>query len=73
MGAQDSLEQAEEFVATGGLESPLMIWDTGFDSWSYYGITGQPTAVLVDATGEPVAGWRGFFDPDDVLELAAEL
>ena len=72
MGAQDSLALAEDFVETTGTGTPLMIWDASFETWSYYGVTGQPTAVLVDADGDPIAGWRGFFDAEEVLELAAE-
>lgn len=71
MGAQDSLDLANEFVATTGAETPLMIWDTGFDTWSYYGVTGQPTVVLTDAAGNPIQGWRGIFDADAVLDAAA--
>jgi hypothetical protein len=72
MGAQDSLEQAEEFLSTTGATTPLMIWDTGFDSWVYYDVSGQPTAILVDASGMPIQGWRGFLDTEEVLRLAAE-
>jgi hypothetical protein len=72
MGAQDSLEQAGGFVADTGTATPLMIWDTGFDSWIHYGVSGQPTAILVDATGQPIQGWRGVIDTDEVLRLAAE-
>ncbi len=72
MGAQDNLDQAEDFLASTGVETPLMIWDTGFDSWVYYGVTGQPIAILVDAEGNPLQGWRGAFDQEEVLRLAAE-
>ena len=73
MGAQDSLGLAESFLAETGATTPLMIWDESFASWSYYGITGQPTAVLVKPDGEPVTGWRGAVPFDEVLELAAEV
>ncbi len=72
MGAQDSLGQAQEFVASTGTESLLMIWDESFASWQYYGVRGQPTAILVDPTGNPIVGWSGSFDEEEVLELAAE-
>ncbi len=71
MGAQDSLEQAAGFLETTGLHTPLMIWDVSFETWSYYGVRGQPTAILVDSNGDPIAGWVGFFDTEEVLELAA--
>ncbi len=70
MGAQDSLGQAVDFIDLTGAVTPLMIWDATFETWSYYGVSGQPTAILVDASGNPIAGWRGFFDQNEVLELA---
>ncbi len=73
MGAQDSLALAEDFLDSTGATTPLMIWDETFASWIYYEITGQPTAILVDPRGAPIQGWRGFFDPDEVLRLAAEV
>lgn len=72
MGAQDSLDQASGFLEDTGVATPLMVWDTGFDSWSYYDVRGQPIAILVDSSGMPIQGWRGFFDPDEVLRLAAD-
>lgn len=72
MGAQDSLELAEDFIASTGVESIPMIWDESFDSWAYYGVRGQPTAILVDPQGDPITMWVGAFDEDEVLELAAE-
>jgi hypothetical protein len=73
MGAQDSLEQAGEFVESTGLRTPLMIWDASFETWSYYGVRGQPTAILVDPTGDPIASWLGVFDANEVLDLVAEV
>ena len=72
MGAQDSLDQASDFLANTGVETPLMIWDAGFETWTYYGVAGQPVAILVDVNGDPIQGWRGAFDPEEVLRLAAE-
>lgn len=72
MGAQDSFSFAEDFRDATGTESFLMIWDEGFSSWQYYGVRGQPTAILVDPTGQPITGWVGAFPEDVVLELAAD-
>lgn len=71
MGAQDSFGFAQEFRQTTGTESFLMIWDEAFSTWQYYGVRGQPTAILVDKTGNPIQGWVGRFDENEVLELAA--
>ncbi len=72
MGAQDSFEFAQEFQGSTGTTSFTMIWDESFASWAYYGVRGQPTAILVDPSGNPIIGWSGFFDQEEVLELAAE-
>jgi len=74
MGAQDDFGQAQDFVDRTGVSSFPMIWDESFETWAYYGVRGQPTAILVDPEGAPIALWSGFFDEDEVLELArAEL
>ena len=48
-----------------------MLWDPGFDSWVHYDIRGQPAAVLLDADGGAIKGWRGLFPADEVLSLVA--
>lgn len=72
MGAQDSYAFAQEFRSSTGTESFLMTWDESFETWQYYGVRGQPTAILVDPTGNPLIGWSGAFDEDEVLRLAAD-
>ena len=54
MGAQDSLGQALDFLEVTGVATPTMVWDPGFDSWTYYGVSGQPTIILVDPSGNPI-------------------
>ncbi len=49
-----------------------MYWDETFASWDVFGVTTQPTAVLMSAAGEPIAGWVGQIPEDEVLRLAAE-
>ncbi|MFW2380132.1 MAG: TlpA family protein disulfide reductase [Acidimicrobiales bacterium] len=70
MGAQDDFGFAQEFQATTGTNSFTMTWDASFDTWRYYQVTGQPTAILVDKNGQPIQGWRGLFPEDEVLEAA---
>ncbi len=62
---------AQEFVDTTGATTPLMVWDESFASWQYYGVTGQPSVILVDRTGQPLGAWRGTFDEQEVLDLIA--
>ena len=70
MGAQDGFSQAQEFRESTGTLSFTMIWDESFQSWSYYGVGGQPAALLVNTKGEPIQGWLGAFPEDEVLDLA---
>ena len=73
VGAQDSLEQAQDFVAAYNTKSFPMLWDPSFESWIELGINGQPAGLLVTPDGEVVAGWRGGIPENDVLEAAALL
>ena len=73
LGAQDTYEEALEFVDTYGTESFRMLYDASFESWSQLGIRGQPIAILFDREGRGNTIWYGPFDEDEVLELAATL
>jgi hypothetical protein len=73
MGAQDSLEQAEDFVDEYGTVSLQMLWDPGFDSWSQLGIRGQPAFAIFDRSGTFQEGWYGGVSPEEVLDIVASL
>lgn len=70
MGAQDDFGFAQEFQKSTGTNSFTMTWDASFDTWRYYQVTSQPTAILVDKNGQPIQGWRGLFPKEQVLEAA---
>jgi hypothetical protein len=72
LGSQDSLGLAQQFMDATGTAGVEMYWDPNFESWSYYQVRSQPTAILLDPQGVPLQGWRGSFDEDKVLELASE-
>lgn len=72
LGTQDSLGEADEFVAEHDTNSFTMLWDESFETWQAIGITSQPSAVLLAPDGTPITGWIGPFPEDDVLQLAAE-
>lgn len=44
----------------------LLTWDASFETWAYYGVRSQPNAILVTATGEPLAAWAGRLPIQDV-------
>ena len=72
LGTQDSGGEAAEFIESTGTYSFPMYWDETFESWVAIGISSQPAAALLGADGEVIAGWRGGFPEDEVLQLAAE-
>ena len=72
LGAQDSFEEAQEFVERRGTRSFSMLWDPTFDSWRPLGITATPTAILFDGAGSPLKRWLGPFDEAEVLDLAGK-
>jgi len=71
MGTQDSFELAQSFRDRNQTLTPLMVWDESFESWDYYGVLGQPAAIIVTPTGETVGAWRGF--PQEIRDYADSL
>ncbi|MEQ8840101.1 MAG: hypothetical protein RIB98_03900 [Acidimicrobiales bacterium] len=49
VGAQDDFDHAEEFVATTGVETPDMVWDPSFDTWSTFGVRINSQMLLAPA------------------------
>jgi hypothetical protein len=47
-----------------------MLWDKNAKSWEFYGVPGQPAALLIK-NGEVVATWAGEIDEPELLELIA--
>jgi hypothetical protein len=50
-----------------------MYWDSGYASWSAYGVAGQPAAVLLDRTGAVAGRWVGELDISQVERALAKL
>jgi hypothetical protein len=71
LGTQDDGEYAVDFVTSRETYSFPMYWDETFESWTAFGVSSQPAAVLLSPSGEQLGAWRGMFPIDDVLELAA--
>lgn len=64
LGAQDSLDFANQFVARGNLADSgiTLVWDPSFDSWREFGIRSQPYWILYDARGNEVTSRPGSVD-----------
>ena len=73
LGAQDTYQEALDFVEKYGTKSFRMLYDESFESWDQLGIRGQPIAILFDTEGRGQNIWYGPFDEAEVLELAAAL
>ena len=54
-----------------GTESFTMLWDSSFESWISFEITGQPTLVLLDTQGNELGRWFGL-NESEVLDLVAD-
>jgi hypothetical protein len=67
IGTQDDVKAAQAFVARAKIKSVRMYWDPTFDAWDYFGVAGQPAAVLMDKTGKPIKQYSGFLDTKKVL------
>ena len=48
-----------------------MLWDSSFESWGAFEITGQPTVILLSPDGDELGRWFGAVPEDEVLALAA--
>jgi len=71
LGTQDTLTQAQDFVARYGTTFQ-MLWDSSARSWRSLGIAGQPAAILFAPDGSELKRWLGPFDEAEVLRLAAQ-
>ena len=70
VGAQGGLNDANAFLAATGIQTPLMLFDEQYGLWNHYGVTGQPTAILVNSGGTAIHEFDGRFDGAEVLQVA---
>jgi thioredoxin-like negative regulator of GroEL len=68
LGAYDSLPLAKSFTKRNKMSVVKMLWDKDAKSWEYYGVPGQPAALLIK-NGEVVASWAGAIDEEELLGL----
>jgi peroxiredoxin len=61
LGTQDSLAKAQAFVTKYKMTSTRMFWDRSGDTWTAYGVPGQPAALLI-RDGVVVKSWTGPLD-----------
>ena len=73
LGAQDTHQEALEFVDNYGTTSFRMLYDESFESWAQLGIRGQPISILFDTEGQGHTIWYGPLDEAEVVELAETL
>ncbi len=71
LGTQNSMAEAEEFAEATGTTFP-MFWDETFETWTLFGLSAQPAAVLLSGDGQPLGGWLGPFPEDEVLALTRD-
>ena len=69
VGAQNTVEDAVDFVRSTGTTSFPMYWDESYVAWDAFGIRGTPAAALLSPTGEVISGWIGPIDLDEIQTL----
>lgn len=72
LGAQDSLDEAYDFLGDTGTGDLEMVWDRTGRSWVHFDVTNQPTVVLLDGDGEVQGTWFRDFDEDAIVAAAAD-
>lgn len=70
LGAQDDLGQAVDFLELTGTGELAMVWDATGETWIHFGVTNQPTVVVVSPDGEVQATWFREFDEAGILAAA---
>lgn len=70
LGTQDTLEEAEAFVADLGL-TIRMLWDPTYQSWAELGVSLQPSSMLLSPEGALIETWLGGIPEAEVLALAS--
>jgi thiol-disulfide isomerase/thioredoxin len=70
LGAQDDLDQAQGFLELTGTGELDMVWDATGETWIHFGVTNQPTVVVVSSDGEVKATWFRELDEDGILAAA---
>jgi hypothetical protein len=76
VGAQDDFDYALDFLAATGLETPDMVWDPSFETWSTYGvrINSQMRVMAADlSTGTDLFYGFGEAEQQDVLDALSGL
>jgi len=70
VGAQDSLDEARAFLDETGTDGLTMVWDRTGESWVHYGVTSQPTVLVLGPDGSVTRTWFRDFQPDEILAAA---
>lgn len=67
VGTSGSLSDAQRFQGETGLTSGTVVFDANFRIWGHYGVSGVPTAILFDSSGNQIHNFGGRFQAADVL------
>ena len=76
LGAQDDFSYARDFIDSGGLETPAMLWDASFATWQAFGVQANSQMMVVSPDLEQGSSLIYGFDEgqrEAILELIASL
>lgn len=76
LGAQDDFGYARDFIDSGGLETPAMLWDASFATWQAFGVQANSQMMVISPDLEQGSGLIYGFNEgqrEAILELVASL
>ena len=72
LGAQDSFDAAQEFVAAGPLDGVDMLWDPSFSTWQAFGVRINSQMMITDGAMEGASSlFYGFGSSEQTQILEA--
>jgi len=76
LGAQDDFAYAQDFIDSGRLETPAMLWDASFATWQAFGVQANSQMMVISPDLEQRSSLIYGFDEgqqEAILELVASL
>lgn len=76
LGAQDDFAYAREFIDSGGLETPAMLWDPSFATWQAFGVQANSQMMVISPDLEQGSSLIYGFDEgqrEAILELIVSI
>ncbi len=76
LGAQDDFALARDFIESGGLATPDMLWDPSFSTWQTFGVTANSQMIILSPDLQQGSALIYGFDDtqrEQILELVSNV